>query len=340
MVRKDCSGHASVGMAAIIGSIAAFIDSAALAQREPLSAGAILVDASLLERLRQSTDVQGARSRLEQAGLQFTFSYYSDAFANPVGGLLRGFGYDGRFGAIVDADLEKLVGWTGTSVHASLHQIHGTQFSARNLNNLMTTSGIEAPPSTRLFNLWVEQRIGSLINLRVGQFTAAQEFLVSQNANLFVNATFGWPASTAQNLPSGGPAYPEATPGARIQFSPNKHLAFKAAIFNGDPAGPGIENPVQRDPFGVAFRVNDPPLFMTELTYLYGQEHPNAMRENTDQEGSRRAASHLQSSATGLPGAIKIGAIVHTGFFADQRLDAQGSSLALSRGRPLQHRGN
>jgi hypothetical protein len=48
-------------------------------------------------------------------------------------------------------------------------------------------------------------------NLRLGQITVAQEFLVSQNANLFVNSTFGWPAVPAQDLPSSGPSYPQAT---------------------------------------------------------------------------------------------------------------------------------
>lgn len=103
----------------------------------------------------------------------------------------------------------------------------------------MLVSGVEAPPAMRLFNLWIEQKLGSDANLRVGQITAAQEFLVSQNATLFVNTTFGWPALPAEDLPSGGPAYPEATPGARIAYMPNDHLTVKAAIFDGDPAGPG-----------------------------------------------------------------------------------------------------
>src|SRR5499427_3359045 len=171
---------------------------------------------SLPDVLRQLTDPGGLRSKLERAGLQLTFTYYGDAFGNPSGGVTQGLGYDGRFGTIIDADLEKLAGWSGASFHASIHQIHGTQFSVGNLQNLAVVSGIEAPLSTRLFNLWIEQKIGNEINVRLGQFSAAQEFLVSQNASLFVNSTFGWPVLPAQDLPSGGPAYPEATPAARL----------------------------------------------------------------------------------------------------------------------------
>jgi porin len=298
--------------------------------------------AALPDVLRQLTDPGGVRSRLEQAGLQFTFTYYGDAFANPAGGVSQGTGYDGRFGIIVDANLEKLVGWSGGSFHASFHQIHGTEFSATYVQSLATVSGIEAPTSTRLFNLWVEQKIGGTINLRVGQFTAAQEFLVSENAALFVNATFGWPLLPAQDLPSGGPAYPEATPGVRLAWTPTDQLTLRAAIFNGDPAGPGPGNPVQRDPHGVAFRLRDPPLLIAELAYAYNQAK-SSPAENPHQEGGApRTArrSNNPGDTTGLPGTLKLGAWLHTGQFADQRFDSTGGLLAISGGTPLQHPGN
>src|SRR5215472_7683819 len=257
--------------------------------------------ASLPYALRQLTDPEGLRSKLERAGLQFTFTYYGDAFGNPSGGVIQGLGYDGRFGTIVDADLEKLAGWSGASFHASIHQIHGTQFSAGNLQNLAVVSGIEAPPSTRLFNLWIEQKIGNEINVRLGQFSAAPEFLVNQNASLFVNSTFGWPVLPAQDLPSGGPAYPEATPAARLTWTPTDQLTVRAAIFNGDPAGPGADNPVLRDPYGLAFRVNDPPLFIAELVYAYNQPRSIA-QENPHQEGAGPRTIAISSIFTWTPG--------------------------------------
>src|SRR5215210_5253378 len=108
----------------------------------------------------------------------------------------------------------------------------------------MTASGIEALPSTRLYELWLEQKFfNDRIAVRAGQLAADTEFLVSQQATLFVNATFGWPAITAANLPSGGPAYPLATPGVRLKVAPTDELSFLAAIFNGDPAGPGPGDP-------------------------------------------------------------------------------------------------
>jgi porin len=296
---------------------------------------------SLPDELRKITDWGGWRSALEQQGLQFTFTYYGDAFSNPIGGVKQGPGYDGRFGILIDGDLEKLVGWSGAILHVSIHQIHGTEFSAANLDNLMTVSGVEAQPSTRLFNLWIEQKFPDQINLRVGQFTAAQEFMVSRNADLFVNNTFVWPILNSQDLPSGGPSYPEATPGARLQFKPNNQITLRAAIFDGDPAGPGSGDPVWRDPYGLAFRVEDPPFLIAEAAYAYGRGQIGAARENPNQDTAAGAPmSGEPSSGSGLPGTLKIGAWVHTGSFADQRSNAQGEFLAVAGGPPLQHRGD
>jgi porin len=292
--------------------------------------------------LRELTDAWGLRSALEQQGIRFTFTYYGDAFANPIGGVKQGSGYDGRFGTIVDADLGRLIGWQGATFHASIHDIFGTQYSATNLANLMTVSGIEAPPSFRLFNLWIEQKIGSELNLRVGQFSAAQEFAVSQTASLFVNSTFGWPMAYAQDLPSGGPAYPEATPGARLSWTPTGRITLRAAVFNGDPAGPGPGNPVQRDPSGLAFRVNDPPFFIAETAFTWGAQASDAQTGgNPNQEGTDaggRRTPHRAGSE--LPGSLKLGAWLHTGRFADPLFNAGGGLPATTGGALLQHHGN
>jgi porin len=267
-------------------------------------------------------------------------------FANPIGGAQQRQGYDGRFAAIMDADLAKLVGWSGAVFHASLHQIHGADFGETNVQSLATISGTEAAPSTRLFNLWIEQKFGGGASLRVGQFTASQEFMVSDVANLFVNATFGWPVLPSQNLPSGGPNWPEGALGARAEWSPTGQLTLRAAVFNGDPAGPGVGDPVLRDPDGLAFRINDPPFFIAELEYDYNRGHrleedsPNQeARELPAQQGTKPAPGGNGLSG-GLPGTIKIGGWYHSGEFSDPRFDTQGGLLAQSGGAPLQHAGN
>lgn len=153
-----------------------------------------------------------------------------------------------------------------------------------------------------------------------------------------MNNTFGWPALLSQDLPSGGPSYPEATPGARLLFKPLEKLTLLAAVFNGDPAGPGLGSPVYRDPFGVAFRLRDPPLFMAEIGYAHGEDSA-AEIEQPLQEGTG-ARIWAEPGSGPLPGRIKVGAWAHAGAFSDQRLDANGAPQAYSGAFPMRHRGD
>jgi porin len=270
-------------------------------------------------------DIDNARAALAKKGLQFQLVYFGDLLGNPSGGVRQGTIYDGRLSLLVDADLEKILGWNGAAFHASVQQIHGHGLSGNYLDNLLVVSGIEALPATRLFNLWIEQKFaGGMVSIRAGQLSTqvapTQEFFVSQYGSLFVNATFGWPAITSTNLPSGGPTYPLATPGIRLKVSPNDQLSILAGVFNGDPAGPGEGDPQRRDPTGTSFRVNDPPLFIGEIDFAYNQG----------------------MVAPGLPGTVKLGGWYHFGQFADQRFSVESLSLAdpRSSGMPAQDRGN
>jgi porin len=251
--------------------------------------------------------------------VHLTLTYYGDALGDVSGGVQRGWTYEGRLGLIFDADLGALAGWDGASLHASIHQIHGEPPTPGHVGSLAAVSGIEAEPATRLFNLWIEQKIGQAGALRVGQFTAAQEFFVSPTAALFVNSTFGWPAILAQDLPSGGPAYPLATPGVRFSYHPDARTTLLLAVFNGDPAGPGGGDPQRRDRSGLnSFRVSGPPFLIGEAQVALGPDAANP-------------------AAT-----LRLGAWSYTGRVASQRYDADGRSLAdpLSSGAPARLSGD
>ena len=194
----------------------------------------------------------------------------------------------------------------------------------------MLVSSVEAPPTIRLFNLWIEQDLTSKVNLRIGQFTAAQDFIVSRNADLFVNSTFGWPMLNTQNLPSGGPNYPEAALGARLQVKLTDQLILRAAIFDGDPAGSGSNNPLTSDKYGLAFRLRDPPFVIAEAVYGYGGAQLSGAQQNPNQEGDGKLAAvdqagpRLAASPSALPGVVKIGAWYNAGSFPLQDFTQSG----------------
>lgn len=253
-------------------------------------------------------DPGGVRVSLEAAGITYSLTYIAEALGNVSGGTRRGAAYQGRLDFQLEADLGKLAGIPGLVFHTNFFQIHGRGLSTCCLDNLLTVSGVEAAPATRLFELWLEQEFfGGKVAVRAGQLSADTEFLLSDYAGLFVNATFGWPAITATNLPGGGPAYPLATPGVRIKVAPTEPLSLMVGVFNGDPAGAtGDEDPQRRNRSGTAFRTSDPAFVIAEAAYAYNKG-----------EG-----------AAGLPGTIKLGGYHHLGRFDDQRFDIDGRSLA------------
>jgi porin len=165
-----------------------------------------------------------------------------------------------------------MLGLKGLSFFANGYQIHGESITAEDLGALMPVSFIEATPATRLFELWLEQKLlDDKISIRFGQLAADSEFLLSEGGGAFINGTWGWPSITAANLPQGGPAYPLATPGVRVAFTPNDQVTFMVGAYNGRPAGdcPEDQDPQRCNDHGLDFPVDDPLLWMFEGAFKY-----------------------------------------------------------------------
>jgi porin len=256
----------------------------------------------------------------QKYGVKFAATYIGEAMGNISGGLKQGAIYEGRLNLAVDVDMQKLAGLRDLTFHANMFQIHGDGLSRSNLQNFLIASGIEALPSTRLYEIWFEQKWGDTLSLRAGQLAADTEFINAKYTDIFTNSSLGWPAITAIDLPSGGPAPPLAALGARLRANLSNNWTVAAAIFDGDPAGPGPEDPQLRDNHGVNFRINDPPLVIGEVQYIWNGEKGDP----------------------GLDGKFKLGGWRHFGDFSDQRFTAQGVSIAnpFSSGMPANLSGN
>jgi len=259
------------------------------------------------ERDTLTGDWGGARTTLEDAGIKLGVVETSEGLADVDGGGKTGAIYEGLTALTLDLDLEKLVAWSGATVHANAWQIHGRGLSANNVKSLMPVSNLEADRGTLLSDLYLEQSLfDGTASLRIGQQAVDDEFITSKTAALFVNSNFGYPGLPSTDQPSGGPDYPFATPGVRLKLVPNDQLAVLAGVYNGDPAGPGAGDPQLRNPAGTAFRIGDGVLTFLEAQYAINQS----------------------KDAAGLPGTYKIGAWFDSQPAADLHFDHLGLSLA------------
>ena len=241
-------------------------------------------------------DMAGIRPVLDKYGISFGLTETSEILGNPNGGVKRGAIVEGLTQMSLGADLSKIIGLEGGTFNISAFQIHGRGLSAADLQNLNIVSSIEAEPSTRLNELWFQQAfLGGKFDLKIGQQSADLEFITSEYEDLFINSGFGWPTLPAVDLPSGGPAYPLATPGIRLRAKPTDEITALVGLFNGSPAGLRPGDPQRNDPSGTNFDASSGALVIGEVQY--------ALNKSKD--------------AKGLPGTYKLGAWYDTLRFAD-----------------------
>src|ERR1700733_7106244 len=237
----------------------------------------------------------------ERLGIKFATTYISEVLGNPTGGFQQGATFEGRLNLAVDVDFNKRAGWKGLTAHANIFVIHGDGLSRTNLNNFFVVSGIEALPTVRLYEAYLEQKFfNDKWSIRAGQLAADSEFLASKYTDVFTNASLGWPAITSIDLPAGGPSPPLAAVGARLSAKLNDNFTLLGAILGGDSAGPGIGDPQQRNRYGLNFRVSDPPLVLGVMQFSWKNIAPNDDRA----------------------GALKNGGWHHFGTFSDLRFAA------------------
>ena len=251
----------------------------------------------------------------------YGLEYTNDLLSNVRGGLRTGTIDQGKLQGILTVDFGKLAGWNGLSGFVNFFQIHNTGRIRRDyVGGINTIAAIEAVPTTRLSEVWLEQKFANdKASIRVGQLAADAEFFYSELSTMFLQSD--WPTIAAVNLPSGGAAYPLSTPGARLKIQPVDNVTMLFAVLNGDPSGAGFSGNEQiLNRYGLNFRVNDPPFFIGEAQFQ----------------------RNVGKDDTGLATTLKIGAWGHVGLFNDQQFANDGLLLAnpASSGEPLQHRGN
>lgn len=309
---RACGGRRKSRNSLIVGAVA--IAAALIALPGQASANCDVIDTGIPDDAAFKTDIGGTRAALARAGIGVGGYYYGETFYN-WGGFDQGGEYDGVLELYMNVDMKKAIGWSGLCFFANGYQIHGNSITAANIGSLMPVSNLEATDATRLFELWFEQHMfNDKVTVKFGQLAADAEFVISEGGGYFLNGTWGWPSITAANLPSGGPAYPLATPGVRVAINPNEKLGLMVAVYNGDPAPKcRSDDPQVCNPHGLDFELDDPPLLMIEGKYSY---NPN-----------------------GLAGTVKIGGWNHFGTFNHQRFDSGGALIAVTGndGRPLDH---
>ncbi len=240
---------------------------------------------SWFEREQFTGDWGGGRTALADRGLSPYMTWTSQITRNLYGGLRYGTDVEGvvEFGA--DLDLEKLEVWKGATIHTSAFWIQDNDDpSADFVGNFDEVSNLAALKRVRFYQAYVKQNfLAGKVTAKIGQLALDDDFMISANSSMFVNASFGSMPVLSANTKA--PIYPLGALGAWAQMNFTSAFRLQVGIYDGD-AG-------------------------TQSSNRHGFDY-----SLSDRKG---AAMMTELGLDGGGGTCKLGALLHTGEFPDYR---------------------
>lgn len=145
-----------------------------------------------------------------------------------------------------DVDLTRLVGWRGGRAHFHAMSTMGERPNDA-AGTLQGVSNIEVVHhNVRLFEAWVEQRLGEHSTVRVGVYDLNSEFYANAAAGLLMAPAFGVGSELAATGPNGPSIFPSTALALRLEHRLPHGGFVRAAVLNGSAGALG-------DPGGVDF---------------------------------------------------------------------------------------
>jgi len=165
-----------------------------------------------------------------QKGLFFRSTFLVEIASNPVGGLKHGTTSTQYLTLGMDADLDKLVGWNGAFLHATIIALNGDPLNLKYTGAGISHQEANAPFSVvRFTNLTLEQKLSLFnkndLNIVVGRSGAFPLFAKSSYACTFQSHFFCGSMYGFSQM-SGTPLTPVASWGGRVRynFSPKTYV--------------------------------------------------------------------------------------------------------------------
>lgn len=165
-------------------------------------------------------------------------TYTADIWRAARGGVRSGTRYLDNFDIVAAADMERLVGWNGATVG-----VYGLYNNGESLGELLgdaqTASNIETGVRAfRLYEAWIDQKIGSSASVRLGLYDVNSEFDVLESSGLFMGSAHGIGTDISQSGANGPSIFPSTSLGVRVALSPAAGWTLRAAILDGVPGDP------------------------------------------------------------------------------------------------------
>lgn len=198
----------------------------------PLNAQPGTPPQSLFTRDALTGDWFGARSALEERGVQLDATLTIDGARTLTGGIDRDWGVHHLFEAGLTLDLERLADLDGAAVFAGFYTNDGDRLSDELTGDLQIFSNIDEAHRAQLSELWYEQRwLDGRWRLKIGKVDANEEFAAVESAGFFTQSSMGF-SPTIFVLPS----YPDPAMSVNVFTSLTENVEFGVGVYDGAAA--------------------------------------------------------------------------------------------------------
>ena len=165
-------------------------------------------------------------------------TYTFDIWRAASGGARKGARYLDNLDVVAEADMERLFGRDGALIH-----IYGLYNNGKSLTNLIgdaqATSNIETgTKAVRLYEAWINQKIGTNASVKVGLYDLNSEFDALDAGGLFMGSAHGVGTDISQSGLNGPSIFPSTSLGVRLAVKPAKGWILRAAVLDGVPGDP------------------------------------------------------------------------------------------------------
>jgi len=170
--------------------------------------------------------------------VSFEAIYTADLIA-PLRGAPRAGRYLDNLDLVLDVDLERAAGWRGGRLHVYGLNNSGGQPNAA-LGTLQGVDNIEVGrPRARLYELWLEQQVGSRATVRAGLYDLNSEFYVTDASSELLGPSFGIGPELSATGSNGPSIFPSTALTVRLRAELGGSGYVQAAALNADAGVPG-----------------------------------------------------------------------------------------------------
>jgi porin len=241
-------------------------------------------------------DWGGVRSNLHELGIDFFGFYNAIINGNVVGGFDPGhatYAHDIWLGA--KFDLERLFGWTGGLFAISFIDRAGDDLTIQHIGSIYSTQQLVGGQRPFLYQVYLEQKLGTYITAKVGRYGASDDFNTSPWYGYALNNGIN---GNIRNVlfDTRFSAYPFAVWAASVFLDPTPEFHLKAGVFQVS------EGMFENDDNGLNFGIGDRDGYLAIVQVAWT---PEFRKTGTISAGDPKAGP---LTTKGMPGHYWLGA--------------------------------